>query len=151
VAACGTAQQGERMRRIGALMGYPEDDPKGRAFVGVFRDELHKLGRSEGRNIRIDTHWETPNDTESRQRFAKELVALQPDLILSHATPNTATLLEQTLTIPIVFAAISDPIGSGFVASFPRPDGNVTGFANMEPTAASPGAACHSTPPAPYA
>jgi putative ABC transport system substrate-binding protein len=132
-------------------IGQAESDRQGQAFVAAFRDELRKLGWTEGGNIRIDTRWATAGDAEARQRFAKELVALQPDLILSHATPNTATLLEQTLTIPIVFAAISDPIGSGFVASFPRPDGNVTGFANMEPTAASPGAACHSTPPAPYA
>jgi putative tryptophan/tyrosine transport system substrate-binding protein len=69
--------------------------------------------------------------------LAKELVALQPDLLLSHGTPNTATLLQQTRTIPIVFAALSDPVGSGFVASFSRPGGTVTGFANMEPTMAS--------------
>ena len=130
------AQQAERVRRIGALMGYPEDDRKGQAFVAAFRDELQKLGWTEGRNIRIDTRWVTPDDAEARQQFAKELVALQPDLILSHGTPNTATLLQQTRAIPIVFAAVSDPVGSGFVASFPRPGGNVTGFANMEPTMA---------------
>jgi putative ABC transport system substrate-binding protein len=130
------AQQLGGMRRIGALMGYPESDRKGQAFAAAFRDGLQKLGWAEGRNIRIDTRWVTPGDTESRQRFAKELVALQPDMILSHATPNTATLLQQTRTIPIVFAAVSDPVGSGFVASFPQPRGNVTGFANMEPTMA---------------
>jgi len=70
------------------------------------------------------------------QRFAKELVALRPDVILSHNTPTTATLLQQTRTIPVVFAVVSDPIGSGFVASFPRPGGNVTGFTNIEPTMA---------------
>jgi ABC-type uncharacterized transport system substrate-binding protein len=121
---------------IGALMGYPESDRKGQAFVTAFRDGLQKLGRTEGRNIHVDTRWVTPDDEEARQRFAKELVALQPDLILSHGTPNTATLLQQTRTIPIVFAALSDPVGSGFVASFQRPGGNVTGFANMEPTMA---------------
>ena len=130
------AQQLGGMRRIGALMGYPESDRKGQAFAAAFRDGLQKLGWAEDRNIRIDTRWVTPGDTESRQRFAKELVALQPDMILSHATPNTATLLQQTRTIPIVFAAVSDPVGSGFVASFPQPRGNVTGFANMEPTMA---------------
>ena len=71
-------------------------------------------------------------DAESRQRFAKELVALQPDLILSQNTPTTAALLQQTRTIPIVFALVSDPVGSGFVASFARPGGNVTGFTNFE-------------------
>jgi putative tryptophan/tyrosine transport system substrate-binding protein len=130
------AQQGERVRRIGVLMGYPESDSEAQAFVAAFRDGLQKLGWTEGRNIRIDTRWTMPGDTEARQRFAKELVALQPDLMLSHGTPITATLLQQTTTIPIVFAAVSDPVGSGFVASFPRPGGNVTGFMNMEPTMA---------------
>ena len=130
------AQQPERMRRIGVLMGYAESDREGQAFVAAFREELQKLGWTEGRNIRIDTRWATPDDAESRQRFAKELVALQPDLILSHSTPTTAALLQQTRTIPIVFAIVSDPVGSGFVASFPRPGGNVTGFTNMEPTMA---------------
>jgi putative ABC transport system substrate-binding protein len=130
------AQQSERKKRIGALMGYPESDRKGQAFVAAFRDGLQQLGRTEGRNIRFDTRWVTPDDAASRQRFATELVALQPDLILSHGTPNTATLLQQTRTIPIVFAGVSDPVGSGFVASFAQPGGNVTGFANMEPTMA---------------
>ena len=130
------AQQPDRMRRIGVLMGYAESDREGQAFVAAFREGLQKLGWTEGRNIRIDTRWATPGDAESRQRFAKELVALQPDLILSHSTPTTAALLQQTRTIPIVFATVSDPVGSGFVASFPRPGGNVTGFTNIEPTMA---------------
>jgi putative ABC transport system substrate-binding protein len=130
------AQQAGGLRRIGALMGYPESDPEGQARVAAFRDELQKLGWTDGRNIRMDIRWVTPGDAESRQRLAKELVTLQPDLLLSHGTPNTATLLQQTRTIPIVFAALSDPVGSGFVASFSRPGGTVTGFANMEPTMA---------------
>jgi putative ABC transport system substrate-binding protein len=130
------AQQSSGTRRIGALMGYPESDPEGQARVAAFRDGLQKLGWIEDRNIRIDTRWAPPGDPESRPRFAKELVALQPDLLLSHGTPNTATLLHQTRAIPIVFAALSDPVGSGFVASFSRPGGNATGFANMEPTMA---------------
>ena len=130
------AQQPERMRRIGVLMGYAESDPEGQAYVAAFREGLQKLGWTEGRNIRIDTRWATPDDAESMQRFAKELVALQPDLILSHSTPTTAALLQQTRTIPIIFAIVSDPVGSGFVASFPRPGGNVTGFTNIEPTMA---------------
>jgi putative tryptophan/tyrosine transport system substrate-binding protein len=84
----------------------------------------------------MDTRWPIPADTESMQRFAKELVALQPDLILSHITPTTAALLQQTRTIPIIFATVSDPVGSGFVASFPRPGGNVIGFTSIEPTMA---------------
>src|SRR5258708_20648304 len=90
---------------------------------------------AEGRNIRIATRWATP-DVEAMQRFAKELVALQPDLILSQSTPTTAALLQHTRTIPIIFANIADPVGSGFVASFPRPSGNATGFVLFWPTMA---------------
>src|SRR5436190_3388700 len=122
------------MRRIGVLMGFAESNPEGQAFVAAFREGLEKLKWTEGRNIRIDTRWATALDAESILRFAKELVALQPDLILSHSTPTTSNLLQQTRTIPIIFANVSDPIGSGFVASFPRPGGNVTGFTNIEPT-----------------
>jgi putative tryptophan/tyrosine transport system substrate-binding protein len=128
------AQQPERMRRIGVLMGYAESDPEGQAWVAAFREGLQKLGWVEGRNTRIDTRWATPADADSMQRFAKELVALQPDLILSNTTPTTTALLQQTRTIPIIFTNVGDPVGSGFVASFPRPGGNVTGFINMEPT-----------------
>jgi putative ABC transport system substrate-binding protein len=130
------AQQADQVRGIGVQIGYAESDRQGQAFVAAFRDELQKLGWTEGRNIRIDTRWAAPGDAEARQQVAKELVALRPDLILSHGTPTTATLLQQTRTIPIVFAAVSDPLGSGFVASFPRPGGNVTGFMNLEPTMA---------------
>ena len=96
------AQQAERMRLIGALMAYAESDPEGQAWVAAFREALQKLGWAEGRNIRIDTRWATP-DVEAMQRLAKELVALQPDLILSQSTPTTAALLQQTRTIPIIF------------------------------------------------
>jgi putative ABC transport system substrate-binding protein len=130
------AQQPDGMRRIGILMAIAESDPEGQARVAGFREGLRKVGWAEGRNIRIDTRWAPPRDAEARQRFAKELVALRPDLILAQATPTTATLLQQTRTIPIVFVGVSDPIGSGFVASFPRPGGNVTGFITMEPTMA---------------
>jgi ABC-type uncharacterized transport system substrate-binding protein len=125
------AQQGDRVRRIGVLMGYPENDLEGPAFLAAFREALQKLGWAEDRNIRFDTRWATPEDAEARQRFAKELVALQPDLILSAVTPTTAALLQQTRTIPIVFATVSDPVGSGFVASLAQPGGNVTGFQAM--------------------
>jgi putative tryptophan/tyrosine transport system substrate-binding protein len=118
------AQQPERMRRIGVLMGYPENDLEGRAYFAAFREGLEKLGWVEDRNIRFDTRWAPPEDVESRRRFAKELVVRQPDLILSGVTPTTAALLELTRTIPIV----SDPVGSGFVASLAQPGGNVTGF-----------------------
>jgi ABC-type uncharacterized transport system substrate-binding protein len=126
------AQQPERMRRIGVLMGYAENDREGQTFVAALREGLQKLGWAEDRNIRIDFRWAAASDVESMQRFAKELVALQPDLILSSTTPTTAALLQQTRTIPIVFATVADPVGSGFVASFPRPGGNVTGFVVFE-------------------
>jgi putative tryptophan/tyrosine transport system substrate-binding protein len=128
------AQQPERMRRIGVLMGYPDSDAAGQAYVAAFREGLQKLGWAEGRNIRIDFRWVAGSDAESMQRFAKELVALQPDLILSHSTPTTTALLQETRTIPIVFATVGDPVGSGFVTSFPRPGGTVTGFNISEPT-----------------
>jgi putative tryptophan/tyrosine transport system substrate-binding protein len=125
------------MRRIGVLMGYAARDEEGRAFVAAFQKELQTLGWVEGHNIRIDLRWAMPGDPESIRRLAKELVVLQPDLILSHNTPTTASFLQQTRTIPIVFVIVADPVGSGLVASFSRPGGNVTGFTTMEPTIAS--------------
>jgi putative tryptophan/tyrosine transport system substrate-binding protein len=130
------AQQGERMRRIGVLMPLAADDPIGQARITALREGLEKLGWTEGRNIRIDTRWTTTGDVESMQRFTKELVALQPDLTVTQSTPITATLLQVTRTIPIVFALVADPVGSGFVASFAKPGGNVTGFVTIEPTMA---------------
>jgi putative ABC transport system substrate-binding protein len=130
------AQQDQRVRRIGVLMGdFPENGPEAQAVVAAFREGLQKLGWTEGRNIRIDTRWAAA-DIEAMQRFAKELVGSQPELIFSTNTPATATLLQQTRTIPIVFVQVTDPVGSGFVASLPHPGGNVTGFITMEPTMA---------------
>ena len=126
------AQQPERMRRIGVLMGFLENDSDAQVWVAAFREGLQKLGWVEDRNIRFDTRWASPDDAEARQRSAKELVALRPDLILSQVTPTTAALLQQTRTIPIVFAMVADPVGSGFVASFSHPGGNVTGFVTLE-------------------
>jgi putative ABC transport system substrate-binding protein len=128
------AEQPERMRRIGVLMPLASDDPVGQARIAALREGLEKLGWTEGRNIRIDTRWTTTGDVESMQRFAKELVALQPDLIFTQSTPATAAVLQLTRTIPIIFAVVADPVGSGFVASLPRPGGNVTGFTLTEPT-----------------
>jgi putative ABC transport system substrate-binding protein len=129
------AQQGERMRRIALLMAYAESDSEARAWVAAFREKLQMLGWTEGRNIAIDVHWAT-GETEPVRRLAKELVASRPELVLASTTPATTALLQQPRTIPIVFALVSDPIGSGFVTSFPRPGGNVTGFTTMEPTMA---------------
>jgi putative tryptophan/tyrosine transport system substrate-binding protein len=131
------AQQGEQLRRIGLFMPFAANDLQAQARIAALREGLEKLGWREGRNIRIDTRWAKTDDVESMQRFAKELVALQPDLILTQSTPITATMLQEARTIPIVFALVADPVGSGFVASFPQPGGNVTGFVTMEPTMAS--------------
>jgi putative ABC transport system substrate-binding protein len=131
------AQQPERMRRIGVLMAYAEGDREGQAFLAAFREELKKLGWAEGRSIQIDVRWAPASSKENlRRQFAQELIALQPDLIVSHGTPNTATLHEITRTVPVAFVNASDPIGSGFVTSFPKPGGNITGFITMEPTMA---------------
>src|SRR5262245_42964630 len=129
------AQQPSGMRLIGVLTAYSESDPEAQARVGAFREGLQKLGWTEGRNIRIDARWAT-SDAALVQRFAQELVALQPELILSSSRPTTAALLHQTRTIPIIFAIVADPVGSGFVASFPRPGGNVTGFTDIQPSIA---------------
>jgi len=117
------AQQPDRMRRIGVLMGYAENDSEAQAWVAAFREGLQKLGWTEGRNTKIDTRWATPGDAEAMQRFAKELVALQPDLILSHTTPTTTALLQQTRTIPIIsqtlairLAAASSPASRDLAA-----------------------------------
>ena len=130
------AQQPNRMRRIGVLMGFLESDSQAQSFIAAFRDGLQKLEWTDGRDLRIDTRW-AAFDGESRQRFAKELIAPQPDLILSHTTSTTAALLEQTRTIPIIFATVTDPVGSGFVANLPPPGGIVTGFTLVEPTLAA--------------
>ena len=128
------AQQGDRLRRIGVLMSYAKSDPDGGGFVAAFRERLQQLGWLEGRDIRIDDRW-AALDAEALQRFAKELIALQPDLILSQTTNSTAALLQQSRTVPIIFANVADPVGSGFVASLARP-GQRTGFVLSEPTMA---------------
>jgi putative ABC transport system substrate-binding protein len=131
------AQQAGQLRRISILMAYAEGDRQGQVFIDAFREGLQKLGWTEGRNIHIVIRWARPGDPELRQRFAKEIIALNPDLIISHGTPNTAALAKQTRTIPIIFVNVTDPIGGRFVASFPKPGGNVTGLTHYEPTLAS--------------
>jgi putative tryptophan/tyrosine transport system substrate-binding protein len=125
------------VRRVGVLMGYAESDGEGQAFVAAFAEGLQQFGWAEGRNVRIDRRWATPGDVGSLQQRAQELAALAPEVILASNTPATAALLQQTRTIPIVFALVADPVGSGFVANFPRPGGNVTGFISMEPSMSS--------------
>ena len=130
------AQQPERKRRIGVLMAHAENDAEFHDYLAAFREGLQKLGWVEGRNIQIDSRWGALDDAEARQRSAKELIALQPDLILTQNTPPTATMLEQTRAIPVVFVIVADPVGSGFVQSLARPGANATGFTIMEPTIA---------------
>jgi putative tryptophan/tyrosine transport system substrate-binding protein len=119
------AQQPDGMQRIGVLMALAEDDPEAKARLAAFRQGLEKRGWSEGRNVRIDYRFAP--DSVQVPVLAKELVALQPDVILSNDTPVTAALQRESRTIPIVFAVAADRIGSGFVASLPRPGGNITG------------------------
>jgi putative ABC transport system substrate-binding protein len=125
------AQAPERRRRIGVLMAHEESNREAHAWLAAFRESLERLGWKENGNIRSDYRWGTA-DLNVLQRAAKELVALQPDLILTSSTPSTAALLRETHRIPIVFANIVDPVGAGFVASLSRPGGNVTGFLNLE-------------------
>ena len=124
------AQQGERMRRIGMLVGIAADDPIGQAQLTAFLEGLQKLGWTDGRNMRIDIRWAAGNAADTR-KYAAELVALAPDFILGVAV-TVGALLEATRTVPIVFAIVPDPVGSGFVKSLSRPGGNATGFMMFE-------------------
>ena len=126
-----SAQQTDRMRRVAVLMGYGEADPEAKALLAEFTQGLSALGWIEGRNLRMDVRW-APGRTDLMHTFAKELVDLHPDVILADSTPVTAALKRATLTIPIVFAIVADPVGSGFVASLSRPGANITGFSSVE-------------------
>jgi len=121
------AQQPDRLRRIGVLASLAGDDPEMMARLAGFRQGLEKRGWSEGRNVSIDTRFAPDGSADRLQVLAKELIALQPDVILAQSTPVVAALQRETRTIPIVFVNIADPIGSGFVANLPRPGGNITG------------------------
>jgi putative ABC transport system substrate-binding protein len=125
------AQQMDRIRRIGLLIPFAESDEEAQAQIAAFQEALRTLGWNEGRNVRIDYRW-AAQDTARIRTFAKELVELQPDVILARTTPVTVALLKETRTIPIVFAVVSDPVGDGLVASVARPGGNVTGFTNVD-------------------
>jgi putative tryptophan/tyrosine transport system substrate-binding protein len=125
------AQQRERMRRIGVLMGGAGSDPVEQARLMAFLDGLQQLGWTDGRNVRIDTRWPAGNADRYRT-YAAELVELAPDVILASASASVAALQQASRSAPIVFAAITDPVGSGFVASLPRPGGNMTGVMNYE-------------------
>src|SRR5262245_39325347 len=125
------AQQPERMRRIGVLIPYAADDPEGQARIGAFLQGLQQLGWTEGRNVRIDYRW-SAGDADRARRYAAELVALAPDVILASGASHVGPLLQATRTVPIVFPVIGDPAGGGFVDSLGRPGGNATGFMSRE-------------------
>ena len=125
------AQPPDRVRRIGVLMGYSESDPEGKALLSTFVQRLGELGWIDGRNVRIDVRWGA-GSVDRMRMLAKELVDLQPDVIFAHTTAATAALHRETRTIPIVFVNVSDPFSPGFVASLPRPGGNITGFIYAE-------------------
>jgi len=125
------AASGERMRRIGVLLGTGEGDAQSTPGLAAFRQGLQGLGWIDGRDVQIDIRWGRA-DLDRIEALARELVAIKPDVLVSHTTPVTAALQRQTRTIPIVFIFVSDPVGSGFVASLPRPGGNITGFINIE-------------------
>lgn len=128
------AQQ-KRVHQIGVLTPFGENDPGSASFLAAFAQALADLGWTEGSNLRMHVRW-AAGSIEQARRYAKELVGLQPDVILVDSTPQTAALQQETLTIPIIFVEVSDPVGSGFVASLSRPGGNITGFGNQEPSLA---------------
>jgi putative ABC transport system substrate-binding protein len=119
------------MRRVGILMGYVENDPEFRVRLDAIIQGLAQAGWIEGRNIRLDVRW-TNVDVGRTQVLAKELIALQPDVLVAATTLPTAALHQQTRTLPIVFASVADPVGEGFVASLARPGGNITGLISEE-------------------
>jgi putative ABC transport system substrate-binding protein len=125
------AQQSERMRRIGVLMLQGADDPDGPRRVAALLQGLQQLGWTDGRNLRIDMRWGAGDAARSR-RYAAELVALAPDVIMAAGSSAVSALQEATRTIPVVFVNVSDPVGAGYVASLARPGGNATGFTFVE-------------------
>jgi putative ABC transport system substrate-binding protein len=134
IAACPLtvkAQQAGHMRRIGVLFGSAQGDRQAVIDLALLKSALQELGWVEGRNILIETRWAAAN-VDRIDALARELVSLQPDLIVGQTTPVVTALQRETKTIPIVFVVVADPVGSGFVASLPHPGGNITGFINLE-------------------
>jgi putative ABC transport system substrate-binding protein len=126
------AQQPERMRRVGVLAAYAENDPEAQARINAFRRALQELGWTEGHNVRMDYRWGT-GDPDRARTFTKELLSLAPDVIVAHGTPALTALHRATRTIPVVFVSVIDPVGAGYVQSLALPGGNITGFSTFEP------------------
>jgi putative ABC transport system substrate-binding protein len=127
------AQQGNRVRRIGVLVPYDENDPLAKARLCAFTQALADLRWTDGRNVRMDLRW-AGGDTNRIRALARELVGLQPDVMLASGTPATVALQRETRTIPIVFVIAGDPVATGIVPQLNQPGGNITGFANNEST-----------------
>lgn len=125
------AEDSDRVRRIGVLIGNSEGDGQSTAGLVSFRKNLAKLGWVEGRDIEIDIRWGR-GQLDRIEMLVRELVALRPDVLLAHSTPVTAAMQRETKSIPVVFIFVSDPVGSGLVSSLPHPGGNITGFINIE-------------------
>jgi putative tryptophan/tyrosine transport system substrate-binding protein len=125
------AQQPERIRRIGVLMNLAADDPEGQARLTAFVQGLQQLGWTADRNVRIDYRW-AADHADLYRRYAAQLVALAPDIILASSSPSVGSLQQATRDVPIVFANVADPVGAGFVDSLARPGGNATGFTVFE-------------------
>ena len=125
------AQQGEHMRRIGVLTPWPADDAEGHARLAAFAQALQQSGWTVGQNVRIDYRW-GPGNAETMRKYATELVALAPDVVLASNAAAVEPLLEASRTVPIVFASVADPVAAGFVESLARPGGNTTGFTIYE-------------------
>ena len=125
------AQRSERIRRVGWLTSFAAGDPVPQGYIAALLQGLQESGWSVGRNVRIDYRWGATN-AELKRRYAAELIALGPDVIVTTGDSNTGPLLQATRSVPIVFVLVPDPVGAGFVASLARPGGNATGFLNFE-------------------
>src|SRR5262249_36032591 len=125
------AQQTEQIRRVGVLMNTAAEHPQGRARVEAFKQRMKQLGWSEAANLRIDTRW-GEDDADRCRHYVAELLALGPDVLLGAGTPAVVALRRATRIVPIVFVQVTNPVGSGLVASLAKPGGNATGFMNFE-------------------
>jgi putative tryptophan/tyrosine transport system substrate-binding protein len=130
------AQSRERVRRIGVVMAYAENDPNGQTQVAALREQLQKLGWTEGGNIQIDVRY-AKDQPGSIQKLARELVAKKPDVMVSNSNLVTTILQSEIVDLPLVFISVSDPVGSGFIKELAHPSGNITGFANFQPSMGS--------------